>query len=191
MTFCGCRKTNVLRAVTFALAALVAGSAFALEPPDETEGEKQELKREVRNPVRKVSGMMEKAGKLLHKLDTGDDTQEQQKKILEELDKLIRMAQNSSSSSSQSRQRKGSSSGSKQRPRNSGASTGSSPMPDERDVLRSVRKRPGEGAPDLREIWGKLPEAPREDIMQLLSEKLPMKYRQLLYLYFKALSEKK
>ena len=67
----------------------------------------------------------------------------------------------------------------------------SSPAASERDFIRQVSPGVGAGAPDLREMWGKLPDAQRDEVLQLLREKLPLKYKQLLIWYFKALSEKK
>ena len=171
--------------------AVLIGVAFAVEPADKESTEKKEPKIDVKNPIRKVSGMMKKAGKLLDDMKTGEPTQEEQKKILKELDRLIQLAQQSQSSSSQTHPKKqGDPNNSDKQPQNTGGS-GSSPMSDERDVYRAVRPRLGTGAPDLREMWGKLQDMPRDEILQLLNEKLPMKYKQLLYLYFKALSEKK
>ena len=178
-----------------ALAALIAlgASASAAEPAEP----QPTAKKQFDNPVRKLSAMMKKAGKLLDTLETGAPTQDEQKKILAELDRLIKMAQESSSSSSSQQQQK---QNQQSQPKNAqpkpgntktGRAKGASPAPNETDILGSVRTRLGAGAPDLRAIWGKLPDAPRDDVMQLLREKLPMKYKQLLYLYFKALSEKK
>ena len=172
------------------------------EPPVEAGAAvaKPDAKEKPENPVLKLSAMMKNAGKLLDTVGTGEPTQKEQKKILAELDRLIEMAQKSSSSSSsqqqqkqQQKQKQGQPKNSQQKPGNAktGQGKGTSPAPNETDVLGSVKTRLGEGAPDLRAIWGKLPDAPRDDVMQLLREKLPMKYKQLLYLYFKALSEKK
>jgi len=177
-------------ALLFSLLVILSGPAPGARPATKT-GEK-EKKIDVNNPIRKISSMMEKAGELLDKLNTGKLTQEEQKKILKELDRLIEMAQSSSSSSSQKPQKKDKQEDpqNRQQPQNTGAA-GSSPMGQERDAFRAVRSRLGTGAPDVRQMWGKLPDAPRGEILQLLSEKLPLKYRQLLYWYSKALSEKK
>ena len=176
--------------LSMALLAVLGAAADAAEPA----APKPAAKQQFDNPVRKVSAMMKKAGKLLDTLETGTPTQEEQKKILVELDRLIKMAQKSSSSSSQQQQQQQQQSQPKnaqQQPKNAGGRPGSTPATDEADILHPVETHLGAGAPDLREIWGKLPDAPRDDVMQLLREKLPMKYKQLLYLYFKALSEKK
>jgi hypothetical protein len=179
--------TRALLAIALVL-ALVAPCPAADPPADK----KAKDKVDVENPIRKISEMMVKAAKLLEKLDTGKPTQEEQKKILTELDLLIQMAQQSSSKSSpkprdRQKQPKDPKAG---QPKNSSSSS-SSATKDERDVRRPVTPRLGKGAPDVKEMWGKLRDAPREEIQQLFNEKLPMKYRQLLYLYLKALSEKK
>ncbi len=178
--------------------ALVAGAAepvVPMKPVKLLPGAKPKAE----NPLRELSQMMAKAGKLLDTLDTGAPTQAEQKKILGELDRLIKMAQKSSSSFSsqqqqqqqQNKQKQSQPKNTQKKPGNAKDGEGNTPAGDESDVLGSVRTRLGDGAPDLRAIWGKLPDAPRDDVMQLLREKLPMKYKQLLYLYFKALSENK
>ena len=178
--------------VLMLVAVVLTGVAFATVPSDKPGKTKPKAEVDFKNPVRKISAMMKKAGKLLDQLETGDPTQDEQKKILEELDKLIEMAEKSSSSSSQQQQQRdrNKTKNAKQQPQNSGG-RGSTPMGSERDVFRAVRPRLGAGAPDARQMWGKLPEATRDEILQLLNEKLPLKYQQLLKLYFKALSEKK
>jgi uncharacterized membrane-anchored protein YhcB (DUF1043 family) len=175
----------MILALTVALAAPCSAKA----PPDK---ETDENKAEVENPVRKISEMMTQAAKLLEKIDTGKATQEEQKKILEQLDRLIEMAQQSSSSSSSQQAPKPSEQQDEPKPgqpQNSSES-GSSGMQDEQDVRRSVTPRLGRDEPDVKEMWGKFQDAPREEVQQLFNEKLPLKYRQLLYLYLKALSEK-
>ena len=178
--------------IALALGGALCSAACAAEPAEPKPQSKP--KQQFDNPVRKISGMMKKAGELLDKLETGKPTQEEQKKILADLDRLIEMAQKTSSSSSQQqRPRPGQQGQQPQRqPGNKGgASQGSSPAPDEKDILRPVKTRLGRGPADLREVWGKLPDVRRGEVMQLLNEKLPVKYKQLLILYFKALSEKK
>ncbi len=177
-------------AMCILISALCTGPARPAEPVPA--GDEKTAELDVNNPVRKISEMMKKAASLLEKFETGSPTQEEQKKILEELDRLIEMAQQSSSSSSQQQQQeqKPGDPRNSSEPRNTGGSA-SSPVTDERDILRQVSPGVGAGAPDLREMWGKLPDAQRDEVLQLLREKLPLKYKQLLIWYFKALSEKK
>lgn len=191
-------KTSLFRkaacvSIALALGGALCSAACAAEPAEPKREPEPKPKQQFDNPVRKISGMMKKAGELLDKLETGKPTQEEQKKILAELDRLIEMAQKACSSSPQPQPRPGQQGRQpQQQPGNTGgASPGSSPAPDEKDILRPVKTRLGRGAVDLREVWGKLPDVRRDDVMQLLNEKLPVKYKQLLILYFKALSEKK
>lgn len=192
-------KTSMFRKAACVLIALALGGALcsaacAAEPAEPKPEPEPKPKQQFDNPVRKISSMMKKASELLDKLETGKRTQEEQKKILAELDRLIAMAQKASSSSSQQPRPRPGQKGRQpqQQPRNTGgASQGSSPAPDEKDILRPVKTHLGRGAADLREVWGKLPDVRRDDVLQLLNEKLPLKYKQLLILYFKALSEKK
>jgi len=175
-------------AAALVLGALLVGRAAAAVPDPETRP-----RADAENPVRGVSQMMKRAAGLLEKLQTGESTQEEQKKILEELDRLIAMAQKACSSSSsrqQQQQQQQTDPKDVRDPQNAGgASGGNRPMDDERDVLRSVSPDLGEGAPDLREIWGRLPDAQRDEILQLLSEPLPLKYKDLIIRYLKAISE--
>lgn len=176
-------------AAALVLGAFLVARAAAAVPDPETRP-----RADAENPVRGVSQMMKTAAGLLEKLQTGEPTQDEQKKILEELDRLIAMAQKacSSSSSRQQQQQQQQQADPKdvRDPQNAGgASGGNRPMDDERDVLRSVSPDLGEGAPDLREIWGRLPDARRDEILQLLSEPLPLKYKDLIVRYLKAISE--
>jgi len=190
-------KTSMFRtaacvSIALALGGALCSAACAAEPAEPKPEPK--AKQQFDNPVRKISGMMKKAGELLDKLETGKPTQEEQKKILAQLDRLIAMAQKACSSSPQQQRPRTGEQGRQpqQQPGNTGgASQGSSPAPDEKDILRPVKTHLGRGAADLREVWGKLPDVRRDEVMQLLNEKLPVKYKQLLILYFKALSEKK
>ena len=148
----------------------------------------------VDNPVRAISEFMAKAGRLLKKSETGRPVQEEQEKALKELEQLIELAQQSQSRSSSSRKQNQNQNQQNQAPQNqpnTGSSTGTNPAAESRDVARPVRSGTGSDAPNINEIWGKLPEAERERILQQINENLPMKYKQMLYLYFKALSEKK
>jgi hypothetical protein len=179
------------------IAGLLVATALLLAPPashavdEEEEKAADEEKPDVRNPVRKISSSMKRAGELLEKLETGDPTQEEQKKILKELDRLIEMAQKSGSSGSNSpRDRNRNRSKPRNTTPNNSGGRGSSPMRDERDVYRAVRPNLGSGAPDLRELWGKLPPKQRDEVLQLLREELPLRYKRLIKLYYKAMSEK-
>lgn len=211
MISCTARKMRPAAIWAAAFAALV-GAAFAVEPAGGTAKKSTQHKLNVDNPVRKVSSMMKHAGKLMKEFKGAARTAADQEKalreqkrvlaeqnrirkeqqdILKELDRLIKLAQQSTSSSSSSKREEDPKPGDPKKapkPQNSGGA-GSTPMPDERDVFRAVKPRLGSGPPDLRKMWGKLKDAPRGDILQLLSEKLPMRYKRLLYRYFKALSE--
>ncbi len=180
---------------SLAVIAALAGAAPAVVPDDAGKATPEEKTGgpDVDNPIRKISEMMKKAGDLLAKLETGDPTQDEQKKILKELDRLIELAQKSSSSSKnqQQREQQNEDERTQPQPKNSGASTGTSPMQNERNVPRSVKPGVGTDPPDLREIWGKLPDVRRDEILQLLNEDLPQQYKELVKLYLKALSERK
>jgi len=184
--------------VAVVAAIILAAALVALAGPAqaaEADAARGPWLTETDNPICKLSDMMKRAGELLDSLETGEPTQEEQKKVLAELDILIKMAEESSQKQQQQQQQQPNPGEAGQRqqksPGSSGTATGASPMPDESDVTRTVTQQLGEGAPDLRELWGKLPEAQRDDFMQLLSEPLPLEYKMLIILYSKALSEKK
>jgi cell division protein FtsN len=173
---------------------VAAGPAFAIDPTGKKTPDETTKKAEDKNPVRKVSAMMKKVSDLMKQLKTGDLTQEEQKKVLKELDRLIALAQQHQQQqpqqqNPQQQQQKQKNRKPQQQPQNSQQQKSSQPMRDERDVLGRVRQGLGPDAPDLGEMWGRLPDQQRDEIMQLLSEKLPLKYKQLLYLYYKSLSE--
>ena len=133
--------------VLMLVAVVLTGVAFATVPPDKPGKTKPKAEVDFKNPVRKISAMMKKAGKLLDQLETGDPTQDEQKKILEELDKLIEMAEKSSSSSSQQQQQRdrNKTKNAKQQPQNSGGkgSPDWAPAPRMRGRCgASCRKRP-------------------------------------------------
>ncbi len=180
-----------LRILIIVIVLSAACAANAAEPV-EPEAPAPKPENQFDNPVRKISDLMTKAGKLLETLETGEPTQEEQKKILAELDRLIEMAEkSSSSSSSRQQQQQQQQQQMPQQPKNAGAGGGSRPAQDETDNLRPTTGRPGSGAPDLREIWGTLPQKTRDDVDQLLQEKIPAKYKKLIDRYFRALSEEK
>lgn len=154
-------------------------------------------KPDVDNPVRAISDSMSKAGELLGKSETGKPTQAEQEKALKELERLIelaRQAQSCSSSSSKQNKSQGQQSQPQGQPNTgkaTGNATGTNPAGASTNVERPVRSGTGTDGININEIWGKLPEAERDKILQQINENLPMKYKQMLYLYFKALSEKK
>ena len=181
-----CKPFRVARSILCALPAaalfaLATPAAHAIDPAGDTKSGDKQGKVDVNNPIRYISLLMKKAGKLLEALETGTPTQEEQKKALAELDRLIQLAEEASSSAQNQRQRQkqDKDSGSKppQPKDSSGTSTGGSPMSVEADVMRAIRQKLGSEPPDLKEMWGKLPDAARDEILQLLSEKLPLQYK--------------
>ncbi len=187
-------KSHAIKTAAVALLTTIiaSGTLFASIPAPQPRPEKKEPEPALDNPIRKVSDMMKEAAQLLEKLKTDTPTQEQQKKILSELDVLIEMAQQQSSSSPSPGQQKKAGAEQEKQPPSPKPTPGTSPAPSESDILRPVGVHPSGTEPNLVNLWGKLPDAPRDDIMQLLNnEELPMKYRRLLYFYLKALSEKK
>jgi len=171
-----------------------AGRLCAAVPPTTATPDTAEAPAE-KTALDDVVLLMKKAAKLLDTLETGTPTQEEQKKILAQIDVLIEQAKKQQPPSGGGSQQKPESKPDQPQPKQPENSTssakGSKPVQDERDISRNVNVAPGEGAPDLKEMWGKLPEAQRDEVMQLLTEPIPQKYKTLLKLYWEAIAEKK
>jgi hypothetical protein len=125
------------------------------------------------------------AGRRLTHRDTSEVVQIRQARVIEILDKLIEEAeeqesQNSSSSSSDSQ---GGQPRSQQTPSNP---MQESMLPEgeaEDGALRDARRaNPGE-------MWGSMPAAQRERILQALRDSFPQRYRQLVEQYYEQLGK--
>lgn len=141
-----------------------------------------ELRRREPEKLGDVADLMAFAGRRLEHQVTNESVQTRQQHAIDLLDKLIEEAeqaeQNSSSSS-------GSSGGNNQK-------SPSSPMPDSSlpggssggpENLRTTRHiKPGE-------VWGSMPPAEREKILQSLRDSFPSRYRQLVEQYYQELSK--
>jgi len=137
--------------------------------------------------IAEVADLMTFAGRRLHNGESGDAVRTRQERIIEILSKLIEEAeqqeQNSQSSSSQNN-----SGGSGQ----SGGQNPSSPMRDsllpggaaaEGPLRDHPRANPGE-------MWGAMPPAERERVLQALRDHFPSRYRQLVEQYYEHLAKK-
>lgn len=136
--------------------------------------------------IGEVVDLMNYAGRRLALGDAGETVRSRQDRVIELLDNLIDEAQqqeqNSSSSASSGAQGSGS----------SGGATPSSPMQD------SILPQGGPGDGSLREarrvnpgeVWGAMPPAERERILQALRESFPARYRQLVEQYYEQLGKK-
>lgn len=137
---------------------------------------------ENRRPGRigEVVDLMKFASRRLSHADSGDTVQQRQNRIVDILDDLIEEAQEQENASCN-----GGNSQSGGRP------DSSTPMPDSRlpgsraaeGSLREARRaNPGE-------VWGAMPPAERERILQALRENFPSRYRQLVEQYYEQLAK--
>lgn len=145
-----------------------------------------ELEHRQPGKIGEVVDLMAFAGRRLTHDDTGEIVQVRQKRVVEILDTLIEEAEEQENSSSSS-----SSSGSQGRQPKSPQAP-SKPMPDsilpegeaQGDSLQDPRRaNPGE-------LWGEMPAAQRERILQALRDSFPRRYRQLVEQYYEQLGKK-
>jgi len=128
----------------------------------------------VAGPLGEVAGLMKDSEDLLRAEQSGEPTQQTQEEIVSLLDELIRKAEEQESGGGSASSASQSSS-----PAQSSALPGGS-APGE------VPPGPGEGASPA-DAWGNLPDRQREEILQVLRERFPARYRELLEQYYRDL----
>ncbi len=145
-----------------------------------------ELQTREPEKIGEVCDLMTFAGRRLGHGDASDAVRIRQKRVIELLDKLIKDAEENESSNSSSSSGGGKSSGKK------GAQQPSKPMQDSQlpgggpaeGTLRERRRaNPGD-------VWGTMPPAQRERILQALRDNFPNRYRQLVEQYYEELAKK-
>jgi hypothetical protein len=139
--------------------------------------------------IAEVADLMTFAGRRLNHGDTGEKVRTRQERIIEILDKLIKEAEDqeqSSSSSSSSSGGGGSGSG------RSGGNSPNSPMQDSVLPGGSAQEGPLQNRPRANpgEMWGAMPPAERERVLQALRDNFPSRYRQLVEQYYEHLAKK-
>lgn len=148
------------------------------------------VERRADDPLDQVAGLMGFAARRLGVDDAGQRVQERQKKAVDLLSQLIKEAE-------QREQQQQMSQGNGQG--GSGRSGRGSPRRPSSPAEQSTERSGGSGpedqhaAPPARpgEMWGKLPPAEREKLLQSLRERYPSRYRQLVEQYYRALSEER
>jgi len=129
-----------------------------------------------------VVDLMHYSGRRLTHGDSGERVQQRQDRIVELLDKLIEEAEE---------QEKGGGGGSGNS-RSRGRQTPQQPMPDSRLPPGQAREgslREGRRA-NPAEMWGAMPPAERQRVLQALRESFPSRYRQLVEQYYEELGKK-
>ena len=143
-----------------------------------------ELRNREPESIGDVVDLMTYCGRRLNVVDAGPVVQERQDRIVELLDQMIKDAEQQESSSSSS-----GGSGSS----NQGGNSPQSPMPQS-----SLPGGGGPGGAEMRgsrranpgEIWGAMPPAERERVLQALRDSFPQRYRRLVEQYYEELAKK-
>ncbi len=142
-----------------------------------------ELRNRQAGRIGEVTDLMTYAARRLQNGDAGEVVQERQARAIKLLDKLIEEAQKQENNSSSSSGAGGGSS--------RGGQTPPTPMPQSQlpggrapeGTLQAVRRaNPGE-------MWGAMPPAQRERILQALQDSFPRRYRRLVEQYFEQLAK--
>jgi len=189
-------------------AALTIAAVFLLAPPALRAKEEiiptRRKNREAdgpKNPLRDVAGDMDLVARRLAEAKTDETTQETEERIIEKLDKLIEQAKQQSQcpprggsgQQPKPQQRK------QQQPQPAQKQQQKKPQQQkaaqkkqQKQTARPGIGRPGSGNPsgpihtDAQE-WGNLPPAVREQLLNIQGEGFPLKYRELLRRYYRAL----
>ena len=139
-----------------------------------------ELANRSTGDIGEVADLMGFSGRRLASGDTGTEVQERQQRILDLLDKLVENAENNENNSGGG----GSSGGRGRSPQSPLPRSVLPPGSAEQGTLREARRAsPGE-------VWGNMPPADRERILQALRESFPDRYRRLVEQYYEELAKK-
>jgi len=160
------------------------------------------------NPLEDAIRRMREAQKRINGRDTGRDTQELQKNAVEDLEKLIKLAerlqsQSGSKASSSKPQPKGKGAKPKETPgskkKGKGTKTEDTGKRKQKGKAKKSSEKSEPGDPGdvelarrerlVKDVWGHLPPALREKLLNIYSEKYLPKYDSLIRRYFEALAE--
>lgn len=150
------------------------------------------------NPFIKLSRQVRDAERRLKESDSGEQTQEMQRKIVEDLDKLIaqieKQQQQKSQSQSQSKKPNSPQQGKKQpakqpKPGDQPGQEAENPTDSGDQLANRKNEKPNSGKLQdmLEKVWGELPERQRQDVMQASFDDFPAKYQYVIEQYFKTL----
>ena len=166
-------------------------------------GEDVDAAGEDDDPLQRLFREMRAVEERIAKSDTSDETRARQKRIIEEIDKLIEQArQNGSNSSpSSSRGKHGAKTGSRERTASSKAGSKSSsgsrpsagPSADSAENLREMAtQRPDMSQMHnlLKDVWGELPPRLREQLLQSSIDEFLPRYELMIEEYFKNLARR-
>jgi len=172
--------------------AIAAANAFLKDYPDAPERYKQameqiknELVQEWESPLYDLAGRMTQVAKKIEGGETGKDTQQKQKEIVDIIEELIKKAEQQEGGGGQGGGQGGGPPRGNQQPsgpaNQSKAPTGASRVG---ELRPNPKKKP-------QDAWGEMRDKEREEVLQSLKEQFPDRYRELLEQYNKALAEGK
>lgn len=146
-----------------------------------------EIERRERGNLGEVASMMTYLADRLAARDVGDKVKSRQADVLALLDKLIDQTQQQEQQARSQSQAQG------------GARSGQAPSDPQQPKTESSAPEGAGRIGDLgampktspAEMWGKLPPAERERILQSLRERYPSRYRELVEQYYRSLAEEK
>ena len=151
------------------------------------------------NPLVRIGREMRKAGTLIGQSKAGDETQELQKKVMADIDRLIQRAkqqQSQQSASSKQQQTARREQVKQAKPGQGEASRSDKPAIDSTDTKDRGGKAdlrrldPAALSEVIKRAWGNLPEKQREEMLQNGGDKFLPKYELLIEEYYKALAER-
>lgn len=154
-------------------------------------------------PVEPIIAEMKRAGELIENRQTGEETQKLQQQVVQNLEKLIQQIESAPRSSmKQKTQNKNQQlmDKKKSRQQKSGAGQKNAPQPSQGPARQSSeRKEKGRatagqldnGNVYIKDAWGHLPPAMRQQLLNIYSEKFLPQYENHVRRYYEALAEQK
>ena len=201
-------RTRWLLPGLLASISMISAPAWATDREDERDDqEKQETPFDIAESVKKIQDLMTQVEDLLAELNTGKRTQADQRKIIEELDKVIDeisqipprggqgQGQQQRQPRSQQQDKKPSDSEKELEPRR-GSLTPPPGGGDSRNDRREERREPTQPRSDpIRKIladealrWGSLPPRQRDQVLDQKAEEVPDRFRADVERYWKRLA---
>jgi hypothetical protein len=151
------------------------------------------------DPLVRLSRQIREAESRIRRSESGEETQRLQRDIVEDLEKLIaqiEQRQQQSQGKPKSGPPKPGSKPGNQKPGQPQQKPGddSQPSSDSTDKTRKMADKkadPGKLKNMLEEVWGRLPERQRQDVMQSSVDDFPVKYQYVIEEYFRTLLERR
>ena len=163
------------------------------------EQKKKELDQTL--PVESIIDEMKRAGKLIEKQQTGQETQKIQRQVVDDLEELIRQFESAPPSPMKQPDPNQQQSGEKKsQQQQEGMGQKRAPQLSQGPARESSdRKEPGQATagslpdrnPYIKDAWGHLPPAMRQQLLNIYTEKFLPQYEDQVRRYYEALAEKK